>query len=265
MIIKQKLLLNILLIVFLNGNMSFAEGFFQDSKRGWFWFEGKSPLETPEHQKPKQSSKPKIDMSDARDKLKEFQEELESRKATMVMYPSIENTKKFLEIQNEMFERASLVGKTGQLALLQSPDLNIAKEQPISQAALEISRKEKSLKDRELLTQFGKQFKLLYFYSSSCTYCKKFCYVLEYFSKKYGFKVASVTLDGKSLSQFPASYNQELIEKFDVSGTPALFAYSEEKRIAVPIAHGFVAIDLLERNALLVAKELLGTNKEDKK
>lgn len=235
---------------------SFAGDFFKDSKRGWFWYETK-PEQKEQAAQVKKDNSNSVSHNDAQEKLKNFQEQLEERKAQMIMYPSIENTQKFLSIQNQLFERASLVAKYGQLAVLSKPELNIAREQPISHAALTIAREEQSKKEHLFISSFAKEYKLLFFYSSKCIFCKKFSYVLEHFAKKYGFKVASVTLDGKQLPNFPAFYNQRLIEKFNVKGAPALFAFSEKAGAAVPLASGFVAIDLLEKNTFLIASELI--------
>jgi hypothetical protein len=68
-------------------------------------------------------------------------------------------------------------------------------------------------------------------------------------------------MDGKSLERFPGTMRGDLVEKFKVDYAPALFAYSEELGVAVPISQGFLAIDQLESNAAYVAgklKERLG-------
>lgn len=256
--IKKIHIIFLMLLCAVVSNVSFAGGFFDDSQRGWFWYEQNQKKQTLEElDKNQVESKSTTTASDAAAKLKAFQEEIETKKAEMIMYPSIENTRKFLEVQNQMFIRASEVSKTGQLAVLTNPELNlVAKEQPISQAGLKIARQEQTEKERQLLHKFAKQYKLLFFYSSKCSYCEQFSHVVEHYANKHGFKVASVTTDGNQLSNFPASYNQALIERFNVKSTPALFAFSEVRGVAVPIAHGFMALDLLEKNTVLVATEL---------
>lgn len=242
-------------------NISFAGGFFDDSQRGWFWYEQNKKKQTQqEPDKSQVESNSATTASNARERLKAFQEEIETKKAEMIMYPSIENTRKFLEIQNQMFIRASEVSKTGQLAVLTNPELNlVAKEQPISQAGLKIARQEQTEREQQLLHKFAKQYQLLFFYNSKCSYCEQFSHVVEHYANKYRFKVASVTTDGNQLPNFPASYNQALIERFNVKSTPALFAFSEARGIAVPIAHGFMSLDLLERSTVLVTTELFAS------
>ncbi len=224
------------------------ESFFSDSKRGWFWFERK-PEESnkvEEQQERQQTS--------AVQNLTAFQSELESRKAAMIMSPSIENTRQYIKLQNEMFLKASAVSQNWQKALILHPELNIVKDTPISEPGLDITRKLEQQKTDKDLKDFGKEFSLLFFYTSTCKYCEGFADVVEHFSKKHGYKVASVTLDGKKLKNFPGVYDHNLIQKLKIASTPALFAFSNTRGLIVPISHGFLPIDLLERNVLMAKK-----------
>ena len=85
-----------------------------------------------------------------------------------------------------------------------------------------------------------------------------FAGVLEFFGIKYGYKIAPISLDRGTIDGFRSSHNPELVSKLKVESTPAVFAYSEELGIAVPITHGYLSLDLFERNVLFVAKKLLG-------
>ena len=174
------------------------------------------------------------------------------------MQPSVENTRRYIEYQNMMMKKADIVSNNWQQAMLAYPHLNIVKDQPIAGAGLKILRHQEEDQNRILLEGFGKKFKLLFFYKKSCPYCLDFAGVLEFFSLKYGYKVASITLDGGQIKGFKSSYNPELTKKLKVEFTPAVFAYSEDDGIAVPVAHGYLSLDLFERNVLFVAKKLLG-------
>ena len=233
--------------------------FYQKNRRGWYWYEQAKPEQsrtaddqdkfTPLSDNQKQTGM---------EELKEFKEELEERKARMIMRPSIENTREFIKYQNEMYNKADKVSENIREVMLIYPELNIARDIPISDTGARIRKRTEKLENKALLEEFAKRFKLLFFYRGDCSYCITFGEVLEVFARRYGFKVASVAIDGKSTEKFPASQNMQLIEKFNVNGTPALFAYSEELGIAVPIAQGFLAIDELESNAVYVANKLKG-------
>lgn len=221
-----------------------ADTFYGSSKRGWFWFE---PKDRPNEQEHQQTENPL-------QALAKFKVELETRKAAMIMHPSIENAKRYMEMQNEMFLKASVVRQNWQKALLLYPELNIVKNTPISEP--DITRKLEEQKSTKELKDFAKEFDLLFFYKSNCPYCEKFADVVAYFSKQYGYKVLPIALDGKPLKGFKGIYNRNLIERLNIQSTPSLFAYSNKKGVILPIAHGFLSIDLLERNAL-TAKKLI--------
>ncbi|MDJ1305853.1 MAG: conjugal transfer protein TraF [Candidatus Midichloria sp.] len=65
---------------------------------------------------------------------------------------------------------------------------------PISDIGAKLSNTKNTVREKELLKQFAKEFRLLFFYKKSCSYCVAFADVLEAFSYRYGYKVAAVTL-----------------------------------------------------------------------
>lgn len=235
----------LLMFVFCFASQSAGENFFDDSSRGWFWFETT-----------KDETKKHIKSKTATEQLEEMQKELETKKAEMILNPSIENTKNYIQLQNEVFLKASMVNKNWQKALILYPELNIVKDSPISEPGLEITRKLELEKRFKEISEFTKEFTLLFFYSSNCKYCEGFAEVVDKISKKYGFKVRAITTDGKSLSKFKGSYDPDLVKHLDVKFTPALFAYSNLKGVITPISSGFLPIDLLEEN-ILTAKKII--------
>jgi len=233
----------------------FAYGdFYKGSKRGWFWFEqqaktspNKENPSTPKEETPSQT---------ATEELKQFSAELDDAKAAMIMRPSVANTQKFIKYQNEMFKKADVVSVNWRDAMLVEPELNIARDIPISDTGAKIRVRAEESNNKELLKSFAKKFHLLFFYRSDCIYCTNFAEVLQVFANRYGFQVSAVTIDGKSMEKFPATERRDLAEKFNVTFFPSLFAYSEELGVAAPISQGFLAIDQLETSATYVAEKL---------
>lgn len=248
----------LLIVVFLfSASDASAERFFKDSKRGWFWYESKKLASEASELHQNQNASSAEDIS-ALEKLKEFQGKMEEAKAAMIMFPSIQNTKEYIEFQNSMFVKSDQVSRNWQSALLMYPELNIVKDKPISQSGMKISRDIARIESDKILREFAKNYQLLFFYKGSCIYCEKFTDVLKSFSEEYGYKVASITLDGKSLAQFPGKPSFDLVRKLNIEFTPSLFAYSPHTGIALPLAHGYLTLDLLERNVLFAIKQLDG-------
>lgn len=252
----MKQLVYLFCLLFLQSIYAFGSNlnFYQEKQRGWFWFEQKMPEEA----KIKQNSSGLASSGSALDELHAFQKSLEESRAAMIMRPSVENTMKYLKYQREVFLRSDIVSKNWQEAMLIDASLNVARNIPISDQAVRIRESASRLEEEKLLKEFGKKFKLLFFYRKSCNYCLDFANVLEVFARQYNFKVASITLDGGIIKAFPASSSANLIKKFNIQSTPSLFAYSESLGFLVPITHQYLALDLLKRNAAFVAESLGG-------
>lgn len=251
--LRRNLVFLVIAVGMVSHNAYAYNDYYKQNKRGWFWFERNVIQE-------QKKSVSDIDETTEADKalheLEDLQEEFKKRNAAQIMRPSVENAAKFAEVQNEMFRKADIVKGNWQAAMLKYPELNLVKDIPISQIGSKITREKE---DRENLVKhqaFAKEYKFLFFYKSGCPYCEHFAKVLLHYSKKYGAKVAAVTLDGKQIAEFPGSMNPALVEKFNVTSTPTVYAFSDEKGVAIPVSHGFLPIDLFERNVLFVIEQL---------
>lgn len=227
--------------------------YYKGSKRGWYWFEQRK---VPAKEEEGKQEEKLVSNKNATEELQRFSQELDEAKAAMIMRPNIENTAKFIEYQNEMFAKADVVTENWQNAMLVYPHLNIARDIPISHAGAKIKSRAEAESNKQLLNAFSKKFILLFFYEGNCIYCGHFAEVLEVFAKRYGFKVSSVTIDGKQISKFPSSRREDLVSKLNVRYFPSVYAYSESLGVVVPISSEFLAIDELENHAVYVASKL---------
>lgn len=221
--------------------------FFNQHDRGWFCFEQKTNEE---------AQKRGGSFVSSSQILEQFRKDMDESKAEMIVHPSVETVERYLLSQNRMFKQADEVEKAWQMALLVHPELNLVKDMPISDVGIRMRATEERRANMLLLSMLSKEFKLLFFYRSECQYCISFAATLEAFAVKNGFKVAAVTLDGGQLERFPATRNDELVEKLRITSTPALLLYSEERGVAAPVAHGLLSYDLLERNVIFVGQQL---------
>jgi conjugal transfer pilus assembly protein TraF len=227
-----------------------AKDFYKQSHRGWFNFEEKQQEELQEQ------TSGAVSYATAAEELKVFQKEFDERKAKMVLHPNIQNVRSYLTYQNKMFALADELGVAWKSALLSNPALNIAKDISHTDAAVKIRDAEEQVVQEKTILNLNKQFKLLFFYKHDCKYCHHFAEVLAAFATKYKFKVASVTMDGGQLQQFPAIQNPDLVKNLNISTTPTLMIFSEELGIIAPVSHGFISLDMLEKNMFFVAKQL---------
>ena len=235
----------LLLICFAEVSWGYSD-FYQQRQKGWFWFK---------EQKQEESEKENPDTFNPKS-VAEFREAIENAKEKMIMNPTIANTKRYVELQNLLFKRAEQVKQSWQQVLLINPEVDLTRKTPISQTGANIARELEINENNEAIKQFAGRFRLLFFYRHDCPFCKAFIPVLNNFIHKYGFQIASVSMDGKSYKEFPAQSNLELVQKFKVQFTPAVFAYSEAGGIAIPLGTGFMSLSALEKHVLIAIKAL---------
>ena len=127
----------VLMILLITNPITAYSNFQNDRARGWFWYEEKpQDIEEEGHQELTKNSQ-----ISASQELEQLQKDLEERKAAMIMRPSIENAKRYIQYQNEAFKRADKVSEYWQAAILSDPNLNIVKDMPVSDVGARIKIK----------------------------------------------------------------------------------------------------------------------------
>ncbi len=218
-------------------------GFYKEGQRGWFWFEKNYTLPNEITLIPQENSNTKS----AKEELEVFQAKLEEAKAAMIMRPNIENTKRYIQYQNELFLKSDLVSANWKKTLLYYPELDITRQILVSKTGADIRASQTQKQNAQLHKQFSERFDLVFFYSENCGYCEEFAKVLKYFIEQHGYKLWIYDIN---LPQHKA-----LIETYNVKYTPSLFAY--DSSVIIPITHKFLAIDELERSVLFIAGRVL--------
>jgi conjugal transfer pilus assembly protein TraF len=178
--------------------------------------------------------------------------ELEAKKATLIMKPSVENAKEYIETQTRMFKRADEVSRVWQAALLKYPHLNPRIEAPMNQQAINIKKGIDEEKETEVIKQFAEDYGLIFFFRSDCKYCHAFAEILKVFAETYDFSVEAISMDGGEVAGFASKRDDNLVSKLEIKTAPALMAYSPSKGNIFPVAHGFMSLDELQKNALFV-------------
>jgi conjugal transfer pilus assembly protein TraF len=219
--------------------------FYNDSERGWYYFEQL-------HKKNPTATTSPLPREHVFQQLEAVQKELELRKATLVMKPTVENARDYISFQTKVFENASQVSRVWQMALLQHPELDSRIQHPISQQASQIKYDEDADKSKKKLEEFARHFTLILFFKESCRYCQAFNPVLASFAEQYQFKVQAISIDGSKNETFKTEYNQKLIEDLGIETTPTLIAYNAAHQLHIPVAFGFATTAELTRNILLV-------------
>lgn len=174
-----------------------------------------------------------------------------------LLEPTTIHVKAYIELQNQISQRASQFSKAWRRVLLYSPQLDYSVRHPTNRIGRQVSQKniadDKLLSVKKLASRYG----LFYFFRSTCPYCQRFSPVLKNFSKRFNFKVIPISLDGKSISGYPnPRKNQGQAERLGVKVVPSVFAVDALKKSVFPVASGLVTQDILLKNLLdAIARE----------
>lgn len=216
-------------------NSAFAGKFYQDSERGWYYYE---------HNRKKNKTENNFSKLPIPEQLEHIQKELDNRKSQMVLYPTIENARNYIEFQNAVFENASQVSKVWQAVLLKYPEFDSRIKNPVNEQALRIKYEEEGKDTNKIINEFAGNFELLLFSSDSCSYCQAFMPIINGFASQHNFKMKILDL------------NNQLARDLDIQGTPTLIAYNQQNNIYLPVSRGLATIEDLTRNILIIYKSL---------
>lgn len=92
---------------------------------------------------------------------------------------------------------------------------------------------------------------LVFIYSSTCGFCKKFAPILRGFVNKNKIKYSSITIDGGLLSEFDdAEYLPQVAKALNVSMYPTVLAINPISKNMITVSQGYTSLDELTDNYL---------------
>jgi conjugal transfer pilus assembly protein TraF len=173
--------------------------------------------------------------------------------------PTIENTKKYYDLQREQMVRAYRFQKAWNEMLLQYPEEDFSLVHPADSLARKVEVDELNHREDEAIAFFAKSSGLFFFYKSTCPYCHAFAPILKRFAHSHGISVIPITLDGVSLKEFPESYKDRgQAALFNVKVQPALFIVNPYTKKAIPFGFGLMSESDLKRRFLEIAQKIKG-------
>lgn len=238
---KNKLIFLLVSFIFINFHCQNLwaddEGYFSRDAQGWYWhdLEKKRSQDDDANNSPQGSAEPTVQMDAIRQRIKNAEDNL-------VLHPTKENAKTYINIQNQVTENANKVKNVWKAALLDNPALDYSLKHPTNNIAKRVEYDQLQEKENLVIRELAKKSGLFFFYKSSCPYCVRFAPILKDFAESYGITVIPITLDGVPLPEFPNSYpDRGQATKFKVTVTPALFAVNPYTQKAFPVAYGLVS------------------------
>ncbi|CAL7962204.1 conjugal transfer pilus assembly protein TraF [Gammaproteobacteria bacterium] len=213
---------------------------------GWHWYNEIYPEKNKEKKEIKRESS-MAQMAILRQVLREA-------KARAILYPTVENMRSYLILQNFVTNQAGLFTRIWKKTLLEYPELDYSILHPTQNNAQYIIYAENSRKEKDAVKFFSEKYGLFFFYRGSNPLDQALAPIVYGFSKENNISLIPITVDGKSINTFEANHtNNGQAEKLGIKYFPALILVDPKNQKIVPIHYGFISDSELHRKFLQVA------------
>lgn len=111
------------------------------------------------------------------------------------------------------------------------------------------------------LYYFRENYKLVFFYTSTCTYCHKFAPIFKKFVREHRLPVEAVTADGGKIRGFSgAKHSAELAQKMGIDSFPTVLVINKKTNNAEYVfGQGNMSLKDLEANLAYLLKQFTFT------
>jgi len=205
------------------------KSYYSDAKDGWWWYKTPPPAEEPQQEEAqpvpepekRPEQKPSRRLPSLADYTKEqlwymhpddFKELLNDFLKKAVQYPTPENIKEYLYMQDIARRKSAAFSNVTQYVVQTTPELNILKDSPTTTPGIDTLTRERNKDIERVLRERKDDFALLYFYSPKCTFCQLQSSGNTAFVEKYGWQIKSINVIEQP----------DLAERFGVKTTPTL-------------------------------------------
>lgn len=226
-----------------------------DPDRGFNWYPPDAP--------PKKAKKSQVEVKqkNIRDMatMEELQKELGRLKDVAIMKPTQDNVRAYLEAQTFVMDKGSFFADVARRVAWQTPSVDYNNRSPTASYALLEKNDMRKQAQYQAIANLGKDYGLLFFFKSDCTYCHAQAPILKLLESSYGLPVMAVSLDGGTLPQFPNAKRDNGISTIVSAGqgievTPTMYLVNRETKQSTLIGSGALAMeDLVERIRVLTS------------
>lgn len=230
--------------------------FFNEKAKGWHWYQAEPgpdrqrdvASDMKDRSKPSEANKP----NNATEELAEKRKVLEEATAEAILRPTPQNVTRVQKLQYKWLNQSQQFSGMWMQNLLQNPNLDATVKHPVTQFGIHLKKEDDQLKLEAHVKALSQHYGLFFIYQGNCKFCHGMASVVKQLSDKYGWKVLGISQDGHVLSEFPDSKRDNGISQaWNIKGVPAVFVVSPETEQVIPIGHGLISLDQLERNLIL--------------
>ncbi|MEI8055415.1 MAG: type-F conjugative transfer system pilin assembly protein TraF [bacterium] len=216
---------------------------------GWHWY---NEIYHEENKEKKEQENDKRESSMVQMAL--LRQAVREAKARAILYPTVENMRTYLIMQNFVTNQASLFTRAWKKTLLEYPELDYSILHPTQNNAQHIIYAENSRKEKDAIKFFSEKYGLFFFYRGGNPLDQALAPIIHGFSKENNISLIPITVDGKLINTFEANHtNSGQAEKLGVKYFPALILVDPKNQKVIPLHYGFISDSELHRRFLQVA------------
>jgi conjugal transfer pilus assembly protein TraF len=181
----------------------------------------------------------------------------ESKLDKAVFYPTKDNVKNFIELQNKGMEQADLFTDTWKAVLRENPQLDEELKHPSSQFALNIAKDAHWENVQQAIKEIKQDYGLIYFFVDGY-WSQAMAKIVSSVARRHGIEVLAVSIDGSALlSSFSFSetvLDNGISDRMKVPHFPALYAVNHKEQTWFPIAFGVRAESDIEESIYAIKR-----------
>lgn len=172
---------------------------------------------------------------------------------TAILYPSAENFRRFMTLQNFWTDRATDFTQTSKLARLKYPELDYNLKRSHYNGSVEARLTEEKKVQSAVINQVAQRYGLFFFYRGNNAVDNLMAGVIRAFCEDRGITLMAVSVDGKISDQLPQSRpDNGQAEQMRVTHFPATFLVDPKTHQWQPLAWGFMSHDDLDNQMVSV-------------
>ncbi|EAA7680427.1 type-F conjugative transfer system pilin assembly protein TraF [Salmonella enterica] len=228
-------------------------------EEGWQWYNPNAGEQEPEPASALSPQERLASMSPSEQK-KVLQQATREALDTAILYPSAENFRRFMMLQNFWTDRATDFTQTSKLARLKYPELdyNVKRSHYNGSVAARLTEEKKV--QSAVISQVAQRYGLFFFYRGSNAVDNLMAGVIRTFCEDRGITLMAVSVDGKISDQLPQSRpDSGQAEQMRVTHFPATFLVDPKTHQWQPLAWGFMSHDDLDNQMVSVLTQFRAT------
>lgn len=240
----------LIIVTFVLAVSNLQAHFFNEKAKGWHWYQPQRDVasDMKDRSKPSEANKPNKAVAELAEKRKV----LEEATAEAILRPTPQNVANVQKLQYKWLNQSQKFSGMWMQNLLQNPNLDATVKHPVTQFGIHLKKEDDQLKLEAHVKALSQHYGLFFIYQGNCKFCQGMAGVVKQLSDKYGWKVLGISQDGRVLPEFPESKRDNGISQaWGIKGVPAVFVVNPETEQIIPIGHGLISLDQLERNLIL--------------